>query len=635
MEEEKTKQVYSYHTFLFPFIWKTDKKVDGKIKKIELNEFLDLITDNGTGSRWTPYDWKKRKEDEKFLSDYWMQDYQTYQYFTESANELIFNCKGRDTVRCFYYSDAFSKNGKYIITKWGNKYELNINNIRLNIYDAGIAVLIMEMENCDHTSLDDVNAINEFGRRINLPFLISGCSPSLCADSIEIRFEGNPIPDKDDPFIQNYKQISLDIKSTRIDAGFETDKKFKNESGKILVEDDISFTYIMEPIQTLLDGGKGKRTKSVTANPEHKNEPNKFYIKPCVDDRMFVCCIVTDSALSNEIKGIDSDALSYCQDMNVRLKRVGCTFSLKDDVYTIRSSEGKEYKLTKEDFEYKVGKDQSGTKTEYYIVPDRSDKLHSLYMNGWADETTLPNRLYKFMYIENDLSCQNPEMKKRILSDSIYDRWIQSGTIYGITHHSICCITDPGVNSVIISFLIQYVHMATLALVQRSVILMLEDEVAAVSNKFKEDVDVSEEDIREIERLQAKYVKIQNQIMLSEVTVQEQGVEIYQMMRKQLYIENNLNDLDMSMNNLRDVSESTNDRLERRSDEAEDKKIDFISIGLALMFITEPLSMLFSGNNDNRVQSIIWSIMTLVFITVILVIAFKNNIIEFKNKKKE
>ena len=123
--------------------------------------------------------------------------------------------------------------------------------------------------------------------------------------------------------------------------------------------------------------------------------------------------------------------------------------------------------------------------------------------------------------------------------------------------------------------------------------------------------------------------------MLSEVTVQEQGVEIYQMMRKQLYIENNLNDLDMSMNNLRDVSESTNDRLERRSDEAEDKKIDFISIGLALMFITEPLSMLFSGNNDNRVQSIIWSIMTLVFITVILVIAFKNNIIEFKNKKKE
>ena len=480
-------------------------------------------------------------------------------FFRTINNEYHgFRCKKNNTVRCFYYSDAFSKNGKYIITKWDKVYVLNINNIRLNVYDAGIAVLIMEMENCSHTSLDDVNAINEYGRRINFPFLVSGCSHPLCADSIEIRFEGNPIPDKDDSFIQNYKQMSLNIKSTRISAGFEEDQKFKNESGTKLAEDDISFTYIMEPIQTLLDGGKCKRIKSVTANPEHKNENDKFYIKPCVDDRMFVCCIVTDYALSNEIKGIDSDGLSYCQDLNVRLEKVGCTFTSKDGVYIVRSSSGKEYKLTKEDYKSKVGKYHSGNETEYYIVPDRNDKLHDWYMEGWADETTLPNRLYKFMYIENDLSCQNPEMKKRILRDSVYDRWVQGGTIYGITHHSVCCITDPAVvNEVINPFLIEYVQMATLVLVQRSVILMLEDEVAAVSNKFMEDTDVSEEDIREIERLQAKYVKIQNQIMLSEVTVQEQGVEIYQMMRRQLYIENNMNDLDMSMNNLRDVSKST------------------------------------------------------------------------------
>lgn len=33
MEEKKTKQVYSYHTFLFSFIWKTDKEADGKKKR--------------------------------------------------------------------------------------------------------------------------------------------------------------------------------------------------------------------------------------------------------------------------------------------------------------------------------------------------------------------------------------------------------------------------------------------------------------------------------------------------------------------------------------------------------------------------------------------------------------------------
>ena len=188
-------------------------------------------------------------------------------------------------------------------------------------------------------------------------------------------------------------------------------------------------------------------------------------------------------------------------------------------------------------------------------MPDRNNELQDLYMEGAADETTLSARLYKFMYIENDLSCENPEMRKRILSESVYDRWVQMGTIYGITHHSVCCITNPFVvNEVINPFLIEYVQMAAMVLVQRSVIIMLEDEVAAVSNKFKENTDVSESDIREIERLQAKYVKIQNQILLSEVTAQEQGVEVYRMIRKQLYIQDNLNDLDMSMSNLRDIS---------------------------------------------------------------------------------
>lgn len=633
MEENAAEQVYSYHTFLFPFIWKTDKIINGQRKKVKLKEFLDVINADTSESRWIAYDWEKRKQKEGFLSDHWMQDYQTYQYFTESANEMIFNCKGSNTVRCYYYSNAFSKKGKYIITKRDKSYTLNINNIRLNVYDAGIAVLIMEMENCSHRSLDDVNLINEYGRRINFPYLASGVDHNLCADSIEIRFGEKAALElkKDNPFIQNYKQLSLNILSTRIKAGYKNTSS-KKKAGEILKEDDISFTSIMKPIRTLLDGDK----KILTANPEHKDRPDKFYIKPCVDDRMFVCCIVTDSGLSNEIKCIGSDELCCCQDINVRLEKVGCTFTLKDDVYTIKSSAGKEYTLKEENFEAKVGQYQNGSRTEYYIVPDRNNELHDLYMEGAADETTLSARLYKFMYIEKDLSCQNPEMRKRILSESVYDRWVQMGIIYGITHHSVCCITNPSVvNEVINPFLIEYVQMAAMVLVQRSVIIMLEDEVAAVSNKFKENTDVSESDIREIERLQAKYVKIQNQILLSEVTAQEQGVEVYRMIRKQLYIQDNLNDLDMSMSNLRDISEYTNDRLERRSDEAEDKKLNVLSIGLALMFIIEPLSMLFSyiwRDNREPAQAIIWSVASLAIIAVIFIIA---KVRPQKNKKKE
>lgn len=586
-------KVYSYHTFLFPFIWKTDKNVS----KEDFLKVLSIKSDsNNAEGRWKLYNWDKRIEDEKFLSDYWMNDYQAYQYFTDSANNLLFHSdRDSNAVDCYYYPQKYKSTDekgnntyhvKYVITKNGKVYRLNINNIRLNVYDAGIAILILETENCENTSLDAVNAINEYGRRINFPFLVPGSTPSLCADSIEIQFQSDTDNQgENNPFKEDFLYTSKQIQATKFPGSVSDAVPFDKN-------DDISFTYIMQPIQALLDGGK-KEGIEITANPNHKNETGKFYIKPCIDDRMFVCCIVMDDALSREIQGIESNEICYYQNSDLRLKKTSCTFSEKDGEYHVVSSTGKEYNLSKEEFKYKVDKDNK------YIVVDSNGELHGTYMEGWADETALSNRIYKFMYIENDLSCQEPNMKKQILSGSVYSRWANGGTIYGITHHSLCGITNTsfGANlSVVLPFLIEYVQMAVLAVVQRAVILMLEDEVAKVSNKFSENYTISEQDIAEIERLQAKYVKVQNQMLLSEVTVQEQGVEMYEMFRKQLYIEKNMKYLDSAMNNLRDVADNTNARLERLSDAKEDRKLNLLSYALAFLFIVEPLSIIIGDN---------------------------------------
>lgn len=559
-------KVYSYHTFLFPFIWKTDNNVS----KEDFLKVLSIKSDsNNAEGRWVLDNWYDRKKAD-FLSERWRLDYAAYQYFTESANDLIFNSSGTGgAVNCYHYNKKYKTTDhdgndkylvKYVITKQDNDtkenktYRLNINNIRLNVYDAGIAILILEMENCEHSSLKDVNAINEHGRRINFPFLVpNGGTHNLCADSIEICFEDNTnTQNNENPFKEDFLYTSRQIK-----------QYIENENDpdvKSICRDDVSFTYIMQPIQTLLDGkGKDNGGKQITTNPNHKNQQNKFYIKPCIDDRMFVCCIVADFGLSDEIKGIGNNTICYYQDADLKLKKA----------------------------------DKNGE----CIVSDRDGGLHATYMEGWADETALSNRIYKFMYIENDLSCQETEMKKQILSGSVYGRWVNSGTLFGITHHSLCCITNPEVVIQVINpFLTQYVQMAVLAVAQRAVILMLEDEVAKVSNKFSENYTISEQDIAEIERLQAKYVKVQNQMLLSEVTVQEQGVEIYEMFRKQLYIEKNMKYLDSAMNNLRDVADNTNARLERLSDAKEDRKLNLLSYALAFLFIVEPLSIIIGDN---------------------------------------
>ena len=505
---------YSYHTFLFPFIWKTS---EDKTRE----DFEKILS---VGTRWIDKSWKSEKvrEDVKELSA-WFQDYAAFQYFTKSANNVIFNTRGDNLVRCFEY---YQHKGTYTISKGKAEYQLVINNVRLNVYDIGIAVLIFELENHEHKSLDDVDAINEYGRRINLPILIAAkgkknVSHPICADKISISF-GNIT------FTEDYMETMSFI-------GEDTSYLDKH----------ITMNYIMRPIQELLDGiGQDNGGYEVTTHEEHQNN-NTFYIKPCIDDRMFVCCLVRDDDYSNKIK---------------------------------------EFDIAREEYRYL---------SDCFIFNEK----------GRAEEYGLDLDIYKLMFIETSATSQSATMRHELLKRCVYDRWIDYGTIHGVTHHSMVCLTSAYegiIDSVINPFLTEYVQLAILTVVQRAVILLLSDEAAEVANGFAGDEVITKEEIASIEKLQARYVTAQNQLLLAEVTVQEQGVEIYEMLKNELYIKENMADLDSEISNLRDVADIANARLERLNDEEEarrEKKIEdsltLLSAILGGVSIAEPVSQLF------------------------------------------
>ena len=121
-------KVYSYHTFLFPFIWKTDNNVS----KEDFLKVLSIKSDsNNAEGRWVLDNWYDRKKAD-FLSERWRLDYAAYQYFTESANDLIFNSSGTGgAVNCYHYNKKYKTtdhNGndkylvKYIITTAVSKF---------------------------------------------------------------------------------------------------------------------------------------------------------------------------------------------------------------------------------------------------------------------------------------------------------------------------------------------------------------------------------------------------------------------------------------------------------------------------------------------------------------------------------
>ena len=142
-------------------------------------------------------------------------------------------------------------------------------------------------------------------------------------------------------------------------------------------------------------------------------------------------------------------------------------------------------------------------------------------------------------------------------------------------------------------FLTQYIELANLVLAQRAAILALSNEAARVS------AAVNTKDtkaLKKIEDLQKKYVQVQSQMMLFEVTAQEQGVEIFRKLIEQLYIPENNAALDREMENLRGVEDISNNRLDRRRDENLNTLILIISVFGLFLAAMDVVSGFFSNS---------------------------------------
>ena len=163
-------------------------------------------------------------------------------------------------------------------------------------------------------------------------------------------------------------------------------------------------------------------------------------------------------------------------------------------------------------------------------------------------DDSLSDQLYALAYIDGeDATCQSRVMRKKLLQETIYDRWIDWGTIHTVTHNGFGCIATDGApyESVIMPFLTEYMEMMALVLLQRNLLLEFHIEAKKLSPEFNSE---------KLENLQKDYVKFKTQVLLFEVTPQEQGYEIYRLMQKQLYIDEEKEKLDDIMNSLYEVA---------------------------------------------------------------------------------
>ena len=469
---------YSYHNFIFPFIWQhnDDENITFKTVKTIFSNRQEVWGDSDLAY----YD-KINLEQNSTSTDVFTNrlKYATYQYFQPAIREAVFGVKknnvgnkaikkGRnikEVVQNFYFKPVkSSENAYYIISKSGVTYQLDLNDVKLKLYNTGVGLLCFACENSKYQGFSDIKSINEYGRRITLPYIPENKSISSCADSISVKWEN----------------IELEEKfSAHIDAfnSFEEEAEFNHVAD-----------FIVEILNYHRDDSSEISLWFTTNESESKKNRNRLFVEPALDDRMFVMCGVNDRI----------DNLLYD----------------KKEEYDI-------------EFTAQNGNEESAV--QRYLT--------DLYKDDYAKYEDIEKSLYEFIFCDppNGCTCQSPVMRRQLIREHLYSRWADWGTIYTVAAQSfmfICAGTENHVEHLFDYYRTEYYELVCLTLVQRASLRVFQSEASLLSAHIEDPGWVPNKEKRaRIADLQEKLIAFQNQINLYEVSSQEQAIELYDMMR--------------------------------------------------------------------------------------------------------
>ena len=440
VERVELMEAKSIHILACPFRFGSERT--------EIQGFMDEVEENG---------WKfKDITDMDFLKDSELtrkrENFMRYQYFSGSARNIF--CAGKKgSCRIFEYGNVLDYS--YYIKCREKEYKLPIDEIEMHLYDCGVGVLFVRFLNKEYTSIADIEVINDYSRRVMLPFLPS--EPDgvlLCAEKIGIYKNEDQL--KDEKETGSLKDVCISDFRWRVQQ-----RKKLNEQADFIEE--LIFHHL---------------EKEGLCTPQRNIE---YY----TDDRLLLLCVLRDKQLSETLK---------------------------------------------------KGMDQL----------DKAER----------------EQLYRLIYVDcKDTSCQDGRMQKELLQEAIYPRWSGWGTIHAATSYSMLCITgeSSGANEgVVRPFVIEYTYIFSLVLAQKYAISKFSEIAGKAVGGIEEKGVIGPPKTDSLTDLQEEYVAFKNKLMILEVTPQEQGIEIYHLLKKQFRIADEQAILDEQLESLYEIINTSN-----------------------------------------------------------------------------
>ncbi|MCC7507109.1 MAG: hypothetical protein IT259_17515 [Saprospiraceae bacterium] len=201
---------------------------------------------------------------------------------------------------------------------------------------------------------------------------------------------------------------------------------------------------------------------------------------------------------------------------------------------------------------------------------------------------------YKFLFVDGgQKTCQNEEMTRKQLEAHSNVRWLDYGTLYGVSRYSFVCLTGSlehllKVNAAFLVSHMQtvYFKLAELALVQRACLLRFSDEVTAIARMDRGDKAL----IAKAGSLTRQYIRFINKVYFREVTAQEQGIELYDLLLEHMRTDRYVQDLDRE---IQELHQYINLEEEKRRNE----KLDMLTY-LGAFFVVPSFVCTYLGIND-------------------------------------
>lgn len=165
---------------------------------------------------------------------------------------------------------------------------------------------------------------------------------------------------------------------------------------------------------------------------------------------------------------------------------------------------------------------------------------------------------YRYVFVDNQWpTCQNDDMMHKLLERATYKRWQKYHSLYGVSRYSLVLATNAGDTEQYLYdyFVTEYARMTELILVQKASVLRFSSEVTNIS-----ELSSDKHLVKKVDSLYKEYIRFVNQIHFREVTAQDQGIEMYNMLYETMGLKEQVEKLDGEIEELYNYVSLTQDR---------------------------------------------------------------------------